>query len=202
MRKVLIASLVFVSGIAILRMGVEAQNPTVSLPFLVVKDSMGVVVGPVVQLDESWRHPSAESLARGSTHQSQLPVVLFRDSTDGDAPFFVQFGKDTFWMKDVSELYFSASGCTGIPYIRATEEATAAPGVVRMRGTSYARGPNAVIYRFTQGGTQTSFPFGGSKFLPGDSSFFYCSQLNGTYGLVEAIPVMDLSHLVPPFTVE
>ena len=127
MRKVLIATLVFASSIAVLRIGVMAQNPTVSLPFLVVKDAMGVVVGPVVQI------------------VGDFPIILFRDPTDGGAPFFLEFGKEWFGSKDAAVINYTGPGCSGTPYI----DAPVIPrrGVPRMRETSYARGPNGVIYR-------------------------------------------------------
>ena len=70
-----------------------------------------------------------------------------------------------------------------------------------MRGTSYARGPNAVIYRTIRGGTTLVDVPSGSRF---DSTSTPRCRNNSILvsDVIEAIPVLDLSNLVPPFTVE
>ena len=181
MRKVVIASLVFVSSLAILRMAVLAQTPTVELPFLVVKDAMGDVVGPVVQIDDTNR-----------------PVVLFRDSTDGGAPFFIQFSKDGFRVDNTAgftEIYFTGVDCSGIAFIPWRDEFQ---GILLMRGTVYGVGANGLVYRTLRGGIKETVPTA-SLFTEG---FVCVNNASNIPNQIEAIPALDLGDLVPPFTVE
>jgi hypothetical protein len=116
----------------------------------------------------------------------------------------LEFDTDAFWVKDFAHrVLFSEPNCTGVPYIPKIQNADG--GLLTMRGTNYAVGPNGVIYRTIRGQAQEDI-VAGSEFLSGHFSTFaagFChSSASSEFNVIEAVPVMDLSGLVPPFYVE
>ena len=181
MRKVMI---LFILTVVVTVTGIEAQKPTAIFPNLVLRDSTDEVVGPIVQITDN-----------------QLFLVLFHDSTDSYAPFLVLFGKDWFSTQDRSELYFSGQDCTGIAYLVTPTGIAGLPG---MRGTVFARGPEKTIYRTIIGGTSANISYQ-SIYISFNfvAPYGQCINIpNNIYNLVEAVPVMDLSYLIAPFTIE
>jgi hypothetical protein len=171
-------------------------EPGVGGTGLVLKDATGDFVAPIVQIDSGP--------ASGSQSVVQLPVVVFRDATDGAAPFLVQFGRDWFRPRDCQRLYFTGPNCTGVPYML-PEDIENSEGIPLMRETAYARGPNALIYRTTRGQAQEDNLIFPSVYMtdPGWTFPACHDHQGGPYdNVMQAIPVLDLSALVPPFRVE
>jgi len=114
--------------------------------------------------------------------------------------FLLQFGRDWFRSKDWSHVvYFTEANCRGDPYIQVAD---GLGNVFVMRGTDYALGPSARIYRTIRGqATETvsvKSRFNTDGLFAGGCSSNSALQAN----VAAAIPVMDLGFLVPPFTVE
>ncbi len=193
MKKAIIITALLITAFVLYseRRLIEAQAPTASFPALVLRDSTGDVVGPVVQIG---------LIERNSLSDDQLVLVIFHDETAFDAPFLVQFGRDWFRPQDRSSLYFRGLDCIGLAYL---EDPGLTLGLPNMRGTVFARGPEQVIYRTNIGAVPTTISFQ-STFTSFNFSlpFSQCLNSPNMSRLVEAAPVMDLSRLKSPYTIE
>lgn len=166
-------------GAAALLVGFTAGAETVSInPSMVVSDNNGAVVGPVIGFATNGR-----------------PEVLINDTTQpGNMPrgVIIRVEKNGLSTEDDFEVYYSATGCTGTPYLKPASERS---GLAEMTDINYSVGLNGsdtVLYKASGGGTTTSY----QSFYR--STTLSCTDSSGSRSLVAATQVMNITNDHPP----
>jgi hypothetical protein len=168
-----------------------AQQPTVALPFFVLKDNNGTIVGPVLEANSSV-------------------IVGLRNPSNGE-PFILQMHPQRFRNPRVLDVYFTGLNCTGTPYVQDPDDSNQV--LVQLRGSVYVAAtsdgsislePDIVVTnKFAAGTGGDNSGILMTRYRVGNINLVgTCDSSVTSNPTIEAEVALDLSSLVTPFRVE
>lgn len=160
-----------------------ADGATAVLPTLVVKDSGGQILGPVID-----------------TQGGNRVIVLLRDPLHGD-PFMVSVFRSRMRTPDTLDVYYTGNDCTGTAYVRVPAAITTTD-IPLMRGSTYAVGKNNKVYRATGAGSNNSMSQHSSWRIADNAAPVCNTPSSTTDNTALAEEVLDLASFPPPYSIE
>jgi len=180
----IVATLMLAASSAVAQSAVE-------LPFFVLKDNNGTVVGPVLEANSSV-------------------VVGLRNQSNGE-PFILQMHPERFRNPRVLDVYFTGINCTGTPYVEDPDDSNQV--LVQLRGSVYVAAPSngaislepdiVVTNKFAAGTGVDNSGILTSRYRVGNIALTpTCDGAVTSNPTIEAEVALDLSSLDPPFKIE